>query len=149
MAGNIAFISSCIPGTVYPHNIVEMPEMDSSELNNFYNLFSQTTDVPTFHKRVLFVGYLYRDFQYLIPFILHLGSGYEYVYEPFRLGWKSGGTLNSFYRTFGRYPENDIVVVGPCWTEEDKEIAKECAQLDLDCQNANDLLDVYNDLLNN
>jgi hypothetical protein len=147
MAGNIAFISSCIPGIVYPHNIVDLPEMDSSKLNEFYNLFSQTTDIPTFHKRVLFVGSLYRDFQYLIPFILHLGSDYQYVFEPFRLQWKNGGTLKAFYRTFGRYPENDIVVVGPCNRLEDKEIAKECAALDLDCQNAADLLDVYNDLL--
>jgi len=147
MAGNIAFISSCVPGIVYPHNIVDLPEMDSSKLNDFYNLFCQTTDVPTFHKRVLFVGSLYRDFQYLIPFILHLGSDYQYVYEPFRLEWKSGGTLKAFYRTFGRYPENDIVVIGPCNRREDKEIAKECTDLDLDCQNAADLLGVHSDLL--
>ena len=147
MAGNIAYISSCIPGIVYPHNIIDLPEMDSTKLNDFYNLFCQTTDVPTFHKRVLFVGSLYQDFQYLIPFILHLGSAYKFVYEPFRLAWKEGGTLKSFYRTFGRYPENDIIVMGPCKRPEDKEIAKECAELDLDCQNATDLLGVYDDLL--
>jgi hypothetical protein len=147
MAGNIAYISSSIPGIVYPHNIKDLPEMDSTKLNDFYNLFNQTTDVPTFQKRVLFIGSLYQDFQYLIPFILHLGDNYRFVYEPFRLSWKSGGTLNSFYRTFGRYPENDIIVIGPCKRPEDKEIAKECANLDLDCQNASDLLGVYNDLL--
>jgi hypothetical protein len=147
MAGNIAYISSCIPNLVYPHNIIDLPEMDSTKLNDFYNVFNQTTDVPTFHKRILFVGSLYQDFQYLIPFILHLGSDYKFVYEPFRLAWKSGGTLKSFYRTFGRYPENDIIVMGPCKREEDKEIAKECADLDLDCQNASDLLGVYDDLL--
>lgn len=147
MAGNIAFISSCIPGIVFPHNIIDLPEMDSSKLNDFYNLFCQTTNVPTFHKRVLFVGSLYRDFQYLIPFILHIGSGYQYVYEPFRLQWKSGGTLKAFYRTFGFYPENDIVIIGPCKRQEDKEIAQECADRDLDCQNATDLLSVYSDLL--
>lgn len=147
MAGNIAYISSCVPGIVYPHNIVDLPEMDSAKLNDFYNLFSQTTDVPTFHKRVLFVGSIYRDFQYLIPFILHLGSNYQFVYEPFRLAWKMGGTLKAFYRTFGRYPENDIVIIGPCNRQEDKDIAKECADLDLDCQNATDLLGVHSDLL--
>ena len=61
--------------------------------------------------------------------------------------WKSGGTLKAFYRTFGHYPENDIVIIGPCKRQEDKEIAKECADLDLDCQNATDLLSVYSDLL--
>jgi hypothetical protein len=147
MAGNIAYITSTTPGMVYPHNIIELPRMRTNQLNDFYNLFSQTTSIPTFHKRVLFVGSLSRDFQYLMPFILHTGTDYKYVYEPFRLHWSEEGTLKSFYRTFGKYPENDLVVMGSLHTKHDKDIAEECESLDLDCQAAGELLDVYDDLL--
>jgi len=147
MAGNIAYITSTTSGMIYPQNIIELPRMNPDELNRFYTTFAETTSVPTFHKRVFFVGRLYRDFQYLIPFIMHIGSDYEYVYEPFRLKWDEKGTLKSFYRAFGKYPENDIVIHGPLQTENDKQIFKECESIDLECQNAQDLLGVYRDLL--
>jgi|GEM_PF-3449357 len=148
MAGNIAFITSTTPGMVYPHNIIELPRMDSAEVNGFYNTFSQTTSIPTFHKRVLFVGSLSRDFQYLLPFILHLGSEYRFVYEPFRLHWKMEGSLRSFYRTFGKYPENDLVITGAIRTEQHQDIYRECCAQDLDCQDAGQMLDIFDDLLN-
>jgi hypothetical protein len=147
MAGNIAFITSTTLGMIYPHNVLDLPRMSSDQLNEFYNLFSQTTNIPTFQKRVLFVGLLHRDFQYLIPFILHINSGYEHVYEPFRLNWKKEGTLKTFYRTFGYYPQNDIVIVGSIRTEKDKEILNECKEQDLDCRNAKEMLKLYRDLL--
>lgn len=147
MAGNIAFITSTIPGMVYPHNVFDLPQMDPAQLNDFYNLFSQTTSVPTFQKRVLFIGSLYRDLQYLIPYMLHVDNNFEQVYEPFRLTWKADGTLKTFYRTFGRYPQNDIVVVGGLRSEEDRQIMKECFENNLDCRQAKDLLGVYRSLL--
>jgi hypothetical protein len=147
MAGNIAYITSTTLGMVYPHNILELPTMNFEQLNDFYSLFSQTTNVPTFQKRILFVGYIPRDFQYLIPFILHIGSDLKQVFEPFRLRWKYQGTLKTFYRTFGYYPENDMVILGSLRSEHDKEIAKECYNRELDCQNAEDMIDVYKDLL--
>jgi hypothetical protein len=147
MAGNIAYITSTTPGMVYPHNIAELPKMASYQLNDFYNHFIQATQIPTFHKRILFVGYLYRDFQYLLPFILHIGDDYYHIYEPFRLHWVKGGTLRSFYRTFGKYTKNDVVIEGALTTSNDKEIAKECETMDLDCHDATDYLGVYRDLL--
>lgn len=147
MAGNIAFITSTTPGMVYPHNVLDLPQMNFNQLNEFYNLFSQTANIPTFQKRVLFVGLLHRDFQYLIPFLLHVNSRYEHIYEPFRLTWKEEGTLKAFYRTFGYYPQNDIVIVGSLRTEDDKEILKECKELKLDCRDAKELLGLYRNLL--
>jgi hypothetical protein len=148
MAGNIAYITSTTSGMIYPHNIIELPRMNAIQLNDFYNLFSQTTSIPTFHKRVLFVGSLARDFQYLMPFVMHIGTDYKYVYEPFRLHWRENGTLKSFYRTFGKYPENDVVIMGALRSDHDREIAEECDSLDLNCQDAKELLDVYDELLN-
>jgi hypothetical protein len=147
MAGNIAFITSTVSGMVYPHNVADLPQMNFKQLNEFYNLFSQKTSVPTFQKRVLFVGSLHRDFQYLIPYMLHVNDNFEHVYEPFRLTWKEGGTLKAFYRTFGRYPQNDIVVIGGIRSEEDKEIIKECMDIKLDCRPAQEFLGLYRDLL--
>jgi hypothetical protein len=147
MAGNIAYITSTTLGMVYPHNIAELPKMVSYQLNDFYNHFIQATQIPTFHKRILFVGYLDRDLQYLLPFILHIGDDYYHIYEPFRLHWVKEGTLRSFYRTFGKYTKNDIVIKGALTTSSDKEIAKECETMDLDCHDANDYLGVYRDLL--
>lgn len=147
MAGNIAYITSTTMGMVYPHNIAELPKMATYQLNDFYNQFAETTQVPTFHKRVLFVGYLHQDFQYLLPFIMHIGDDYHHIYEPFRLQYVKEGTLKSFYRTFGKYTKNDIVVKGPLSRPGDKEISKECEDLDLDCHDAIDYLEVYQDLL--
>lgn len=147
MAGNVAFITSTISGMVYPHNVFDLPQMDFIQLNDFYNLFSQTTSVPTFQKRVLFVGSLHRDFQYLIPYVLHVDNSFEQVYEPFRLTWKEEGTLKTFYRTFGRYPQNDIVVVGGLRSDEEKQIVQECRETGLDCRPAQELLGLYRDML--
>lgn len=147
MAGNVAFITSTISGMVYPHNVFDLPQMDFIQLNDFYNLFSQTTSVPTFQKRVLFVGSLHRDFQYLIPYVLHVDNSFEQVYEPFRLTWKEEGTLKTFYRTFGRYPQNDVVVVGGLRSDEEKQIVQECRETGLDCRPAQELLELYRDML--
>ena len=147
MAGNIAFITSTVSGMVYPHNVADLPQMDLQQLNEFYNLFSQKTSVPTFQKRVLFIGALHRDFQYLIPYVLHVNGDFEHVYEPFRLTWKEGRTLREFYRTFGRYPQNDIVIIGGIRSEKDKEIVKECKDTALDCRPAQEFLGLYRDLL--
>lgn len=147
MAGNIAFITSTVSGMVYPQNVTDLPRMNLQQLNEFYDLFSQKTSIPTFQKRVLFVGSLHRDFQYLIPYVLHVNDDFEHVYEPFRLTWKEDGTLKAFYRTFGRYPQNDVVIIGGIRSEEDKKIIEECKHTGLDCRPAQEFLGLYRDLL--
>jgi len=147
MAGNIAFITSTIPGMIYPHNILELPKMSFSDLRGFYSEFSERVGIPTFQKRVLFAGYLPRDFQYTIPYILHVNDSYQNVYEPFRLNWEPNGTLKSFYRTFGRYPEKDIVIFGPAQTEEDKQIMQECRDQGLECHDCKEFIENYMKLI--
>lgn len=147
MAGNIAYITSTVPGMTYPHAVNELPKMSSSGLNAFYSEFCERVSTPTFHKRVLFVGSIFYDLQYGIPFMLHLESDHRTIYEPLRLKWKPLGTLKSFYSTFGYCPQNDLVVVGATLTEEDKAIVSECEDNNLECRNVSDFLDSYRDLL--
>jgi len=147
MAGNIAFITSNIPGMIYPHTILELPKMSFPDLRGFYSEFSERVGTPTFQKRVLFAGYLPRDFQYTLPYILHVKDSYLNVYEPFRLNWEPQGTLKSFYRTFGRYPENDLVILGPAQSDEDKQIIQECKDYGLKCHDCGEFVKDYLGLL--
>jgi hypothetical protein len=126
MAGNIAYITSNVPGMIYPHNIIELPRMGKEELNHFYGEYSTRVSRPTFLKRVLFVGDIPGAFQYSIPFILHRQSGYREIYEPFRL--EPRRELRSFFRTFGYYPQNDLIMVGRIQSPEDRRIIRECEQ---------------------
>jgi len=126
MAGNIAHISNTVPGMIYPHNISELPRMDKPELNEFYADYSTRVSTPTFLKRVLFSGSIPWVLQYAIPFILHHKGGYNDIYEPFRL--EPGKSLHSFYRTFGYYPQNDILVEGKLQSGRDQELRDECGR---------------------
>jgi hypothetical protein len=124
MAGNIAYITNTVPGMVYPHNIAELPRMSMEELNHFYEEFSYRVSTPTFLKRVLFLGHIPWALQYAIPFLLHRGSRYVDIFEPFRL--EPGRSLKSFYRAFGYYPQNDILIEGKLQTDHDRELHNEC-----------------------
>lgn len=124
MAGNLAFITNTVPGMIYPHNVAELPRMGMAELNQFYDEYSTRVSTPTFLKRTLFVGDIPPALQYTIPFILHRKSGYRYIYEPFRL--EPRNSLRNFYRTFGRYPQNDIVIVGKIRYEAERNLLDEC-----------------------
>lgn len=145
MAGNVAYITNTVPGMIYPHNIVELPRMGRSELNEFYEEYARRVSTPTFLKRVLFIGSIPWVLQYAIPFILHHKSGYNEIYEPFRL--EPGRTLQSFYRTFGRYPQNDILIEGKLQTQRDQELHDECeTESELRRKNAQDFVSDYRDL---
>jgi len=124
MAGNIAYITSNVPGMIYPHNIIELPRMSKDDLNSFYDEYSRRVSRPTFLKRVLFVGDIPGTFQYTIPYILHRQSGYREIYEPFRL--EPGRELRTFFRTFGYYPQNDLIMVGRTQSSDDRRIISEC-----------------------
>jgi hypothetical protein len=126
MAGNIAYIANTVPGMIYPHNISDLPKMGKPELNEFYDEYATRVSTPTFLKRVLFIGSIPWVLQYAIPFILHHKSGYNDIYEPFRL--EPGKSLRSFYRTFGRYPQNDILIEGKLQFGRDQQLHDECEQ---------------------
>ncbi len=145
MAGNIAYITNAIPGMIYPHNMDELPRMGRTELNEFYYEYSNRVSTPTFLKRILFVGDIPASLQYSIPFILHRNSGHANIYEPFRLS--PSGSLKSFYRKFGRYPQNDTVVFGKPRFPREQQIMKECEQqTGLQCEDAKDFALGYNEL---
>jgi len=143
MAGNIAFISNTVPGMIYPHNIKEIPRMKKFDLRDFYNEYVTRASVPTFLKRILFAGRIPQDLQYSIPYLLHFKSGYQIVYEPLRIHWKQEGSLKSFYRVFGRYPQNDILVVGIPTSDNDRDIIRECEDMELECRDASEFVDFY------
>jgi hypothetical protein len=124
MAGNLAYITNTVPGMIYPHNIAELPRMDRADLNQFYAEYSTRVSTPTFLKRALFLGDIPPSLQYTIPFIMHRNSGYRYIYEPFRL--EPGRSLHTFYRAFGYYPQNDVVIVGKMRGEPEKNLHDEC-----------------------
>ena len=143
MAGNIAYITSTVAGMMYPHAVKELPRMRMQDLNAFHDEYAQRASTPKFLKRALFVGGINPDLQYTVPYLLYSEANLKAVYEPFRLQWKSGGTLRSFYRSFGKYPSNDLVVIGKTNRLEDKEIVAECEGIGLECKQAGEFFDDY------
>lgn len=144
MAGNIAYITNTVPGMLFPHNTVELPRMSRIELNEFYEEYHTRVSTPTFLKRVLFIGNIPWALQYAIPFVLHHKSGYNDIYEPFRL--EPGNSLRSFYRTFGYYPQNDILIEGKLQSK-DQQLYDECIrELALRRMSAKNLVSDYKDL---
>lgn len=101
--------------------------MLESDLNAFYTEFRERTCVPTFVRRILFIGRIHTNLQYSLPYILHSTRRPREIYEPFRLKHNPEGTLRSFYRSFGR-KENDLFVCGSLATEEDRAILAEIEQ---------------------
>ena len=126
MAGNFAYITNTVPGMIYPHNIIELPRMSKTDLNQFYEEYSTRVSRPTFLKRTLFIGDIPPALQYTIPFILHRNSGYRHIYEAFRL--EPSSSLRRFYRDLGYYPQNDVVIVGKIGTKEEKNLYDECGR---------------------
>ena len=126
MAGNLAYITNTVPGMIYPHNVIELPRMSRTDLNQFYEEYSIRVSRPTFLKRALFIGDIPPALQYTIPFILHRNSSYRHIYEAFRL--EPSGSLRRFYRDLGYYPQNDLVIVGKIQSEEYKSLRDECAR---------------------
>src|SRR5438093_2923957 len=143
MAGNIAYITSTVQGMMYPHPVTDLPRMTTDELNEFYAEYSSRVGTPKSLKRVLFVGGIPQDLKYCVPYILHSKSNYNLIFEPFGLEWKYGGTMKSFYRSFGRYIQNDLLVIGHANQAKDKEIVKECESLGLERKNATEFLQDY------
>lgn len=107
--------------------------MSDPELEHFYNEYSERVSIPTFQKRVLFLGTIERDLQYAIPYILRTLSGFRTVYEPLRIHRTEGGTMRSFYRSFGRYPQNDLLVFGKTASRDD-EVIQECRNDNVECR---------------
>jgi hypothetical protein len=143
MAGNIAYISNTVTGMMYPQAVTQLPRMRMDRLNLFYDEYSSRVATPRSLKRVLFVGGIPRDLKYSIPYILHSKSNYNLVYEPFGIEYKLGGSLRSFYKAFGRYPQNDLAVVGRTNRPEDQEILKECEAHAVERKNASEFVDDY------
>jgi hypothetical protein len=136
MAGNLAFVTSTMPGMTYPHALREVPFMKPTALNEFYDEFSLRTGVPTFQRRVLFIGTIARDLQFSIPYIMHRKASRAAVFEPFRLERKPMGTFKSFYRAFGNYPQADTIISGEISSSNDDDILQEASALGLSVTDA-------------
>lgn len=147
MAGNIAFITNTVPGMIFPHNVKEVPIMDERKLKNFYHDFSSSLNSPKFHRRVLFFGNIYTQLQYLLPFIMFSSSSHKEVVEPFRLSYVEGGTLKSFYKTFGGGPKRDIIISGNIKSDKDQKIMDECIERGIDCQEITEYVPQFKQIL--
>jgi len=147
VAGNIAFITSTVSGMIYPQNVHTVPIMSKDDLNEFYNEFSMRTASPTFHKKVIFFGFLPREFQYILPFALHTKDRDHRMYEPFRIKYKMKGTLDSFSRVFGEFSKDDIIISGEIRNEEDKRIKKEFEDRGVSVVDASTYLPDFKELL--
>ncbi len=139
MAGNIATITNTVVGAAYPHNVREIKKMSDAELGDFYNEYANSCSVPTFHTRLLFVGDLDEQFQHLLPFTLHMKSLIEStsrvrIYEPMKIK----RSMSDFYKTFGDYHDNDVVVIGSLRDDKDRGIVDECEEKGLEVHDCSD-----------
>jgi len=123
MAGNIAYITHTTPGVIYPHILKGVPRMPEDDVNSFYSEFKEKTSRPRHMRRVLFIGSMPTNFQYSLPFILHESERY-YIYEPYHISYNGGGSLQSFYRDFGK-KEDDLFVIGKINNEGDEVLESE------------------------
>lgn len=148
LAGNIATITNRFYEMIYPQSVKEIsrPSTDFS-LEEYCKDYEKSFERPKFLPRILFIGYIDRNLQYLIPFLHYEKTGN--LCEPFRVLYSERGSLRSFYKRFRGDSRRDIVVCGKIRKENPKEVSmlEECKSFRLKVVNAENFFSDFKDLL--
>jgi len=148
VAGNVATITNRFYEMIYPQSVKEIPRPTTFSLEEYCNDYERFCEKPRFFPRLLFIGYIDTNLQYLIPFIKFKNMA-NMIFEPFRVFYSPKGSFRSFYKRFRGDSKKDIVVCGKIRQDDPKEksMYQECKDLGLTMIDASSFLEDFEVLL--
>lgn len=148
IAGNVATITNRFYEMIYPQSVKEIPRPTTFSLEDYCNDYERFCEKPRFFPRLLFIGHIDTNLQYLIPFI-HSKNMSNMIFEPFRVIYDKRGAFRSFYKRFRGDSKKDIVICGEIRQDNPKEkgMYQECKDLGLTMIDASSFLKDFEALL--
>lgn len=148
IAGNVASITNRFYEMIYPQSVKEISRPITFSLEDYCNDYERFCGKPKFFPRLLFIGQIDTNLQYLIPFI-HSKNMANMIFEPFRVLYDKKGSFRSFYKRFRGDSKKDIVVCGKIRKDNPKEnsMYQECKDLGLTMIDASSFLGGFEALL--
>lgn len=147
LAGNVATITNRFHEMILPQSVKEIPYPDDFPLEEYCKSYEEQCSTPRFHSRILFIGKIEANLQYLIPFI-HYKANKHKVCEPLRVSYDEKGSFRSFYKWFRGRASNDLIVFGKIETEEEKQMFRESETYNLKMVDAGKFLNPFQRILN-
>jgi hypothetical protein len=149
VAGNVATITNRFYEMIYPQSVKEIQPSNLCNVENYCKQYQECCERPKFFSRLLFMGEIDANLQYLIPFILYRRYGH-YIHEPLRVKYDERGSFKTFYKRFRGNSENDIVVCGKIreGNLKEKSMYEECLKYGLKIIDPKTYYDEFEILLN-
>lgn len=147
LAGNVASITNRFHEMIFPQSIKEVPYQEGFPLEQYWKEYEEKCSYPRFFSRILFIGEIETNLQYLIPLIQYKNTGHR-IFEVFRVTYKEKGSFRSFYKRYRGYSGKDLIVFGKITTKKEKEMYEEAQNYELKTVDASSFFDSFEELLN-